>query len=65
MKKILKVRLALNRETVRVLTGPELEAAPGANPSLQFTCVSCVNASCASCYVSCGGTCQISCFNLC
>jgi hypothetical protein len=62
MKKSLKARLALNRETVRVLTVPELEAAPGANPSLQFTCVSCVNVTCVSCHVSCGGTCQISCF---
>ena len=57
MKKSLKVRLTLNRETVRVLTGPELEAAPGANPSLQFTCVSCVNATCVTCNLSCVGTC--------
>ena len=62
MKKSLKVRLTLNRETVRVLTGPELEAAPGANPSLQFTCVSCVNVTCVTCQASCLGTCRNTCF---
>ena len=62
MKKSLKVRLTLNRETVRVLTVPELEAAPGANNSTPFTCASCINVTCVSCRVSCGGTCQITCF---
>lgn len=62
MKKSLKVRLTLNRETVRVLTAGDLEAAPGGNNSTPFTCYSCINATCFSCKVSCGGTCQNTCF---
>lgn len=64
MKKSKKLRLTLNRETVRTLNAAEAAAVPGGG-SLQFTCYSCVNVTCYTCGVSCGGTCVASCFNLC
>ncbi|MFL6195808.1 MAG: class I lanthipeptide [Thermoanaerobaculia bacterium] len=64
MKKSKKLRLTLNRETVRTLNLAEAQAVPG-GASLQFTCQSCVNVTCYTCGVSCGGTCAASCFNLC
>jgi hypothetical protein len=44
MKRNLKTRLTLNRETLRTLDGGELQAAPGASaPNLCQITVSCFN----------------------
>jgi hypothetical protein len=63
----MKRKLKLNRETVRLLGAPDLDAARGGmattgtfNPSDRITCHTCV-----SCVVSCAGTCTPSCFTVC
>jgi hypothetical protein len=61
-----KLKLKLNRETLRNLEEREAQEAAGGNASTVFTqCGSCLvqcTQSCASCLVSCGGTCQYTCF---
>jgi hypothetical protein len=62
MKRNLKTRLTLNRETLRTLDGGELRAAPGASvPNICLITQSCYNctATCvtASCPTRCGAGC--------
>ena len=55
MKRSAKLRLSLNRETLRTLDPAELEAAPGgvSNPCpITSPCIS------QSCPTRCGGTCS-------
>jgi hypothetical protein len=53
MKKNAKLRLSLNRETLRTLDASELEAAPGGMNSYPY-CVIVTN----TCPTRCGGTCS-------
>ena len=48
MKKSSKMRLTLHRETVRILAGPEMDAAQGGNNS--------VGCPSLTCYITCGQT---------
>jgi hypothetical protein len=58
-----KLKLKLNRETLRNLEDQEVQEAAGGNASTVISqCNSCIVQSCASCVASCGGTCQRTCF---
>jgi hypothetical protein len=56
MKKNGKIRLTLNRETLRTLDANDLTAAPGGVNSQPFCQITYY-----TCRVSCGGTCDVYC----
>jgi hypothetical protein len=61
MKRNLKTRLTLNRETLRTLDGGELQAAPGGSaPQLCLITATCYNCPTVTCYTRCNPACTTS-----
>ncbi|HEV7784806.1 MAG TPA: hypothetical protein VGQ28_05675 [Thermoanaerobaculia bacterium] len=58
MKRNLKTRLTLHRETLRTLDGGELKAAPGASyPNICQITVTCYNCPTVTCPTRCNTAC--------